>query len=122
VGTHNRAKSRRTGNLLKGEKVSFREDAANPKASDEELNSRYAKGDIRIVTESARYSLAGILAMLRETVEGQAGQKELRYKLVSSLRAAFAPLLVLLVLVPPVEARDPRRRSVPAHSQVNVPN
>jgi hypothetical protein len=45
------------------------------------LNSRYAKGDIRIVTESARYSLAGILAMLRETVEGEAGEKELRYKL-----------------------------------------
>ncbi|MFH0902857.1 MAG: DUF262 domain-containing protein [Pseudomonadota bacterium] len=67
--------------LLKGEKVSFGEDAAKPKATDEELNSRYAKGDIRIVTESARYSLAGILAMLRETVEGEAGEKELRYKL-----------------------------------------
>ncbi|MFO0575429.1 MAG: DUF262 domain-containing protein [Polyangia bacterium] len=67
--------------LLEGEKVSFGEDAAKPKATDEELNSRYAKGDIRIVTESARYSLAGILAMLRETAEGEAGQKELRYKL-----------------------------------------
>jgi hypothetical protein len=67
--------------LLKGEKVSFGEDAAKPQATDEELNSRYAKGDIRIVTESARYSLAGILAMLRETVEDEAGQKELRYKL-----------------------------------------
>lgn len=67
--------------LLKGERVSFGDDAARPKATDEELNSRYAKGDIRIVTESARYSLAGILAMLRETVEGEGGQKELRYKL-----------------------------------------
>lgn len=67
--------------LLRGEKVSFGEDAAKPKATDEELNSRYAKGDIRIVTESARYSLAHILTMLRETVEGEAGQKELRYKL-----------------------------------------
>ena len=67
--------------LLKGEKVSFREDAAKPKVTDEELNSRYAKGDIRIVTESARYSLAGILTMLRETVEDEAGQNEFRYKL-----------------------------------------
>jgi hypothetical protein len=33
--------------------VSFGEDAAKSKATDEELNSRYAKGDIRIVTESA---------------------------------------------------------------------
>lgn len=67
--------------LLRGEKVSFGEEAAKPKTTDEELNSRYAKGDIRIVTESARYSLAGILAMLGETVEDEAGQKEFRYKL-----------------------------------------
>jgi len=41
------------------------------------------KGDVRIVTESARYSLAGILAMLREKVEldGTGGKTELRYKL-----------------------------------------
>jgi hypothetical protein len=67
--------------LLSGEKVSFGDNVAKPKATDEELNSRYAKGDIRIVTESARYPLAGILAMLQETVEGNDGKKELRYKL-----------------------------------------
>ena len=70
-----------TPDLLKGERVSFHDDATKSKATDEELNSRYAKGDIRIVTESARYSLAGILAMLQETVEGVGGGKELRYKL-----------------------------------------
>lgn len=67
--------------LLDGEKVSFGEDQAKPKATDEELNSRYAKGDIRIVTESARYPLAGILAMLQENVEENDGSKERRYKL-----------------------------------------
>ncbi|MGE3344784.1 MAG: DUF262 domain-containing protein [Vicinamibacterales bacterium] len=69
--------------LLSGEKVFFGDEVAKPKATDEELNSRYAKGDVRIVTESARYSLAGILAMLNETVEleGGGGKKELRYKL-----------------------------------------
>lgn len=67
--------------LLNGEKVAFGDDAAKPKATDEELSSRYAKGDIRIVTESARYPLAGILAMLQETVEGSDGKRELRYKL-----------------------------------------
>lgn len=71
-------------NLLEHEKVSFGDEAAKPKATDEDLNSRYAKGDVRIVTESARYSLAGILAMLQETVEPEGvpgGKKELRYKL-----------------------------------------
>ncbi|MBI4081925.1 MAG: DUF262 domain-containing protein [Candidatus Lambdaproteobacteria bacterium] len=55
-----------------------------PKATDEELNSRYAKGEIRIVTESARYSLAGILTMLQGTapLEGDSsGKTEPRYKL-----------------------------------------
>ena len=67
--------------LLHGEKVSFGEDAAKPKATDEQLNSRYAKGDVRIVTESGRYSLAGILTMLQETIEDEGGKKEFRYKL-----------------------------------------
>lgn len=72
-----------SGQLLDNEQISFGDDVAKPKASDEELNSRYVKGDIRIVTESARYSLAGILAMLQETValEGPDGRRELRYKL-----------------------------------------
>jgi len=67
--------------LLPGEEVSFEDDSSGPKATDEELNSRYAKGEIRIVTEQARYPLAGILTMLRETIEGESGKKELRYKL-----------------------------------------
>ncbi|HEX5749347.1 MAG TPA: DUF262 domain-containing protein [Archangium sp.] len=66
--------------LLKGEKLSFDDEATKPKASDEELNSRYAKGEIRIVTEQARYPLAGILGMLKEEIEGEGGKKELRYK------------------------------------------
>lgn len=67
--------------LLTGEKVSFDYDVTRPKATDEELNSRYAKGEIRIVTEQARYPLAGILQMLQETIDGEDGKKELRYKL-----------------------------------------
>ena len=71
-------------NLLPNETVSFEDDAATPRSSDEQLNMRYAKGDVRIVTESARYSLAGILSMLQEMVEPEGdpgGEKELRYKL-----------------------------------------
>ena len=67
--------------LLKGEKVSFDDDVTKQKVSDEELNSRYAKGEIRIVTEQARYPLAGILGMLMEVLDSEGGKKELRYKL-----------------------------------------
>jgi hypothetical protein len=67
--------------LLEFETVSFDDAVRKPKATDEELNSRYAKGEIRIVTEQARYPLAGILGMLKEEILGEDGQKERRYKL-----------------------------------------
>jgi Protein of unknown function DUF262 len=67
--------------LLKFEEVPFDVQAENPKATDEELNSRYVKGEIRIVTEQARYPLAGILEMLKAESDGEGGQKERHYKL-----------------------------------------
>lgn len=72
--------------LLANEEVLFSDDRPVHTATDEELNARYAKGEIRIVTESARYSLAGILTMLREEVEVEdadviSGATEPRYKL-----------------------------------------
>lgn len=77
------AKTQQTAgsHLLEFENVSFEDDTDKPKATDEELNSRYAKGEIRIVTEQARYPLAGILGMLKEKIEGEGGEKEFRYKL-----------------------------------------
>jgi hypothetical protein len=62
--------------LLHGEEIGFENVDEQKVATDEELNRRYVTGEIRIVTESARYSLAGILSMLKETVGS-----ELRYKL-----------------------------------------
>jgi len=70
-----------TSHLRQFERIAFSDSDAKPKATDEELNSRYAKGEIRIVTEQARYPLAAILGMLKEQVENDAGQKEYRYLL-----------------------------------------
>lgn len=67
--------------LLEGERVSFEVEGVPPKATDEELNSRYVKGDIRIVTEQARYPLAGILQMLRESKQDESGKFTARYML-----------------------------------------
>jgi hypothetical protein len=67
--------------LLKGEDVRFDFVATKHKVSDEDLNSRYAKGEVRIVTEQARYPLAGILGMLNEELDADGGKKERRYKL-----------------------------------------
>jgi hypothetical protein len=67
--------------LLDFERSALDDPPSKSKATDEELNSRYAKGETRIVTEQARYPLVGILSMLNEEVEGDAGVMERRYKL-----------------------------------------
>ncbi|MFT3803025.1 MAG: DUF262 domain-containing protein [Burkholderiaceae bacterium] len=76
-----KANQPRENRLLDGEGVSFNNDVIKQNVSDEDLNSRYAKGEIRIVTEQARYPLAGILGMLKEEINNEDGKKELRYKL-----------------------------------------
>jgi hypothetical protein len=67
--------------LLEFEKFSFDDSPRTLKATDEELNSRYVKGEIRIVTEQARYPLSGILTMLKEEIMGDSGEMVRRYKL-----------------------------------------
>ena len=67
--------------LYEFEKVSFDEPTSKTELSDEELNSRYLQGESRIVTEQARYPLAGILSMLEETVEDADGHRVPRYRL-----------------------------------------
>jgi len=52
--------------LLKGEQVKFKhlEDSSTTKMSGEEINQKYIKGEVRIVTEQARYPLPSIVTML----------------------------------------------------------
>jgi len=66
--------------LLPGEEIQLKSAEERKEGSDEDLNSRYVTGEVRIVTESARYSLAGILAMLEERV-GSGSDARLRYDL-----------------------------------------
>lgn len=76
-----RAPATTTEWLLQGEKIEFTISEETPRVSDEELNRRYVKGDVRIVTESARYPLAGILQMLDEADPEDPSGREKRYKL-----------------------------------------
>lgn len=69
--------------LLPFERVPLREEKPVENVSDEELNSRYVRGEVRIITEQARYPLAGILEMLNEKILNDNGMltDEPRYKL-----------------------------------------
>ncbi len=52
--------------LLPGEKIDFEDVAARAQVARtaEEMNEKYVRGDVRIVTEQARYPLNTIVAML----------------------------------------------------------
>ncbi len=52
--------------LLKGEQMEFKhlQDSQGTQMSDEDINQKYIKGEVRIVTEQARYPLPSIEAML----------------------------------------------------------
>ncbi|MEL6391660.1 MAG: DUF262 domain-containing protein, partial [Bacteroidota bacterium] len=68
--------------LFPGEKIDFGNSESETRATNEELNRRYVKGDVRIVTEQARYPLSTILEMLKETVKDDRGKvTQLRYML-----------------------------------------
>lgn len=71
-----------TFGLLAGEKINFESQEDSKKITDEELNNRYVSGGVRIVTETARYPLTGILKMLEEKVSvTNSSEFEFRYKL-----------------------------------------
>lgn len=94
--------------LLKTEKVSFEPEAASPTVTDEALNLRYVKGDVRIVTESARYSLAGILAMMNEMLaDGKHRYKldpeyQRRHRWNKARKSRLIESFLMNVPVPPV--------------------
>lgn len=66
--------------LLEGEEVEFGTSEIEASATDEALNQRYVKGEIRIVTEQARYPLPQILGMFQDTFLTDEGQPEPKYK------------------------------------------
>lgn len=66
--------------LLEGEAVGDLRSTERPTLSDAELNKRYLKEGVRIVTEQARYPLNQILAMFTDTFETETGAREAKYK------------------------------------------
>ena len=69
-----------TPNHLPGEVVLPAVAPANAQMTDEELNQQYIDGDIRIVTEQARYPLREIRRMLLDRGDDSSGHGEFIYK------------------------------------------
>ena len=66
--------------LLPGEAIQDLKRKDAPPVSDSDLNRRYLKEGVRIVTEQARYPLNQILGMFTDTFVNEAGEVEAKYK------------------------------------------
>ncbi|BBZ82386.1 hypothetical protein MABM_23020 [Mycobacteroides abscessus] len=69
-----------TVDLLPGEHIDEPAPTQIRQPSDAELNERYTKEGVRIVTESARYPLHQIRSMFSDTFETESGDTEFTYK------------------------------------------
>ncbi len=69
-----------TVRLLPGERIDVPEPVQTPEPTDAELNARYVKEGVRIVTEQARYPLNQIQSMFSDTFQTETGEVEYKYK------------------------------------------
>lgn len=69
-----------TVELLPGEKIEDPQPVQLREPTDADLNARYVKEGVRIVTEQARYPLNQIQAMFSDTFQTETGETEYKYK------------------------------------------
>ena len=89
--------------LFPGEELSFQmPDYSNIKMSDEEINEKYRAGDIRIVTEQARYPLNTISSMVDSDSYKMNPEYQRRHRWDNRRRSGLIESLIMNVPVPPV--------------------
>lgn len=90
--------------LFKGEKITFPDGLAEPrpKLSVEEVNEKYARGDIRIVTEQARYPLNTIVTMLESGNYDLNPEFQRRHRWTRDKQSRLIESFIMNVPIPPV--------------------
>lgn len=90
-------------NLFNGEKIEI--DILNRtevKLSDDEINSKYIAGEIRIVTEQARYPLNSILGMVTSDNYKIDPEYQRRHRWTNEKRSRLIESLIMNVPLPPI--------------------
>lgn len=90
--------------LLKDEKIKskFPEKKMSPNLSDEDINIKYTKGDVRIITEQARYPLNSIPSMLEGKDYILRPDFQRRHRWNDRKRSKLIESLIMNVPVPPI--------------------
>ncbi|MFZ4522747.1 MAG: DUF262 domain-containing protein [Bacteroidales bacterium] len=90
--------------LLKGEQITFThlEVSSIAKASDEEINQKYIKGEVRIVTEQARYPLPSIVTMIDSDDYQLNPEFQRRHRWNNIQKSRLIESFIMNVPIPPI--------------------
>lgn len=90
--------------LIEGEKITFThlEPVSESTVSDEEINQKYIKGEVRIITEQARYPLPSIVVMLSGTDYKLNPEFQRRHRWSKSQKSKLIESFIMNVPIPPI--------------------
>lgn len=90
-------------NLFPGERIDFSEpDNNSSQFTDEEINQKYVKGDVRIVTEQARYPLDSIPGMVKSNKYELNPEFQRRYRWSTERQSRLIESFIMNVPIPPI--------------------
>jgi hypothetical protein len=90
--------------LLEGEKIEFSHltPVSSTQLSDEEINQKYAKGEVRIITEQARYPLPSIIVMLGSGDYKINPEFQRRHRWNKTQKSRLIESFIMNVPIPPI--------------------
>lgn len=90
--------------ILQGEELTFLHIGfeKNPNVTDEDINDKYSKGDVRIVTEQARYPLSSITTMLSSGDYMLNPEFQRRHRWTREQKSRLIESFIMNVPIPPV--------------------
>jgi len=90
--------------LLKNEELKFTHltEINNTQLPDEVINEKYAKGDVRIVTEQARYPLSSIITMLKSGNYELNPEFQRRHRWSKEQKSRLIESFIMNVPIPPI--------------------
>jgi hypothetical protein len=94
----------RHSHLLQGEQIEFtaEETAQLSFASDAEINEKYVKGEIRIVTEQARYPISTIAGIVEDPAYRLSPEYQRRHRWRPDRQSRLIESLIMNVPIPPI--------------------
>jgi len=90
--------------LINGEKIDFSsaKNTSSKKTTDEDINNKYRSGDLRIVTEQARYPLDSILHMIKSGKYKLNPEFQRRHRWDNIRKSKLIESFIMNVPIPPI--------------------